>query len=451
MNRQPAIMGLIRQKNLQDMTEKIISFFSKSNYYLTLLLVFSLPILENKLSALIVLWVLSFLFHKILSRNHQFNFSLQLALLPTLYALYVIGLLWSVDKRAGLFTLEIKLSLLVFPIVIAGATDFFKGNQLKILYSFISGCVFGSVVCILIAFYKSVNFTPDGFHFNSIDPEMATWDFGGSYFRFIGLSVFLHPTYFSAYLLFALTGIVEILKTKIITSVKLKYGLYASIFLFLVMIYLLSSKTVILCTIFLLIVYTIAVINHRKNRILKISIAVMVGILVFVALQNPRFSTLCKLLANPKMVTDNSSDGSIVSRIHIWKSGVELVGSNFLKGVGPGDTNIELVKRYQLHHFKDPFRIRANAHNQFLETFIDLGFPGFMLLLAIFVISFRKSVTDKNTLQFIFLYICCLCFLFESMLCVREGIVFFCFFFSFLTVTDIHTFQRKSILKPDAT
>ncbi len=430
------------------MYEKLNPLFSRASDYLTLFLVFSMPLLENKLSGLIVVWVVFLSVQMLISRKWRFDFNLQLFLLPLLYVLYILGITWSSNKHIGFFAVEVKASFLAFPIVVAAFNQYFKENQLKILLSFISGCFVASVICLFVAFYQSTSITPDGMLFDTIDPRYASWDFGGSHFRFISLSLFLHPTYFSSYLLFASASCVEILRKRIFSNPKLNGLLYLSVVLFLMMIYLLSSKAAIICTVTLVIGYAVVFINISHDRLTKISIVVLTGLVAMTGFQNPRFKAVRELIENPKIILGDDGDGTIVSRCHIWKSGLELIGSNFILGVGPGNTNNELVKKYQLHGYKDPFRVKSNAHNQFIETFIDLGLVGFLILVSILVFSLYKSITTKNILLFIFLSICCFNFLFESMLNVREGVIFFSFFYCFLGILDTGELQKKSIRIP---
>ena len=433
------------------MHEKLSILFSKTSDYLTLFLVFSMPLLENKLSKLIVIWVVFMLFQKFLSRKWLFDINLRLLLLLFFYVLYIIGIFWSGNKHAGFFAAEIKASFFVFPIVIAAYSQYFKKERIKVLMSFILGCFVSSIICLFVAFYQSTAITQAGLVFNTIDPRYATWDYGGSHFRFINLSLFLHPTYFSSYLLFAIVSCVEILRRRIFSNPKLNGSLYVFVLLFLIMIYLLSSKALIISTVAVVIGFAVIFFNNSHDRFSKISIVGVAGLVALIGFQNPRFKAVCELIANPMIILGDDGDGTIVSRVHIWKSGLELIGTNFFLGVGPGDTNNELVKKYQFHRYKDPFRVNSNAHNQFLETFIDLGLIGFLMLVTILTYSFYKSVATKNLLLTIFLSISIFNFLFESMLNVREGVVFFCFFYCFLSVADIGELKEKSILKPAVT
>jgi len=301
------------------------------------------------------------------------------------------------------------------------------------------------LLCLIVAFWESTFFLIDGFNFNTIDPEYADWEYGGSHFRYINLSLFVHPTYFSVYILFALAIAVKFLEDRIFTNKSLLIVLKMYVPLFLVMIYLLSSKAVITSTIILFIFYSFNLYHRFSSKFIRILIPSIFPLFIFVALQNPRFNTILQAIDNPEYIIDHSNDGSFTSRIHIWKAGLKLISNNFLLGVGPGDTNTELVDVYKYYNYLDPVLKNSNAHNQYIETAIDIGFFGFAVLLAVLFYPFYLSFKKRNYLFLVFLFIIGFNFLFESFLNLQAGVIFFAFFYSLLGSLDEEHYTASGV------
>ena len=378
-----------------------------------------------------------------MERKLQFHFTLPQAILVVLYLLYVIGIFWSSNERAAMFALEVKLSLVVFPIMIGLDRAFFKENITGILLFFVAGIIASSLICLSTAIWESSFFLPNGFSFNTIDPKFAEWSYGGSRFRYLGLSRFLHPTYYSFYVLFALVVTLVLLKRRIFSNKYLLLWLKMSIPLFILMIYLLSSKAVLISALIIFIVFSGIIYRRYNNKFIKFFILFLSLVFIIVALKNPRFEEIVKAVNNPELLTDNSRDGSFISRIHIWKAGVDIIEDNFLYGVGPGDTNDELLIRYKNYKYKDPLLKKSNAHNQYIETFIDLGLIGFFVLLSALFVPFF-SYERRNILFRFFLFIIGFNFLFESILNTQAGLVFFGFFYSLLSIVDEDDIRKLS-------
>ena len=346
------------------------------------------------------------------------------------------------DRVAAGQALETMFSLLLFPVLFSFSKEFFRKQTLNILLFFILGSAIASLSCILVAFWDSITIEAGRMVFNPIDKVYAGWEYGGSHFKYTNLSLVLHPTYFSCYLLFSIICCTQILRNGILTDKRIIYGLYLSIPLFLVMIYLLSSKSGIICTILCILVYTGTLVSRQKIFRSKILVLLSGLALIFLALQNPRFSSITEAINNPERVNNFSENGSVISRVHIWKAGVEIISKNFLTGVGTGGSNAELVKQYEIYHCTDPLRLKANAHNQYFETFIDLGIGGFLLLLSLFIYPAIKALNRKNILFLSLLFILSFNFLFETMLNKMSGAIFFGFFYCLLSILNEQDYLR---------
>ena len=122
----------------------------------------------------------------------------------------------------------------------------------------------------------------------------------------------------------------------------------------------------------------------------------------------------------------------------IWEQSIILIKNNFLLGTGVGDANDELYKRYNSNGLEGAYAKKLNAHNQFLQTFIGIGFFGFILLFIISIGQIFIAYNKKNIIMFVFFIIISLNFFVESMLQTSAGVLFFVFFYCLINKSKIN-------------
>ena len=127
-----------------------------------------------------------------------------------------------------------------------------------------------------------------------------------------------------------------------------------------------------------------------------------------------------------------SIESNVVRRM-IWICGVEVIRENAW-GVGSGDANAVLMKKYEEKGMTGAIAKEFNAHSQFLQTTIALGILGGVFLLSLFFVFIINAVKSKNVLLFVFLIFTLLNLLVESMFETESGIVFIFLFLCFLYV-----------------
>jgi O-antigen ligase len=138
-----------------------------------------------------------------------------------------------------------------------------------------------------------------------------------------------------------------------------------------------------------------------------------------------------------------SIESNVVRRM-IWVCGFELIRENPW-GVGSGDANAALMKKYEEKGMTGAMSKEFNAHNQFMQTSIALGFIGGAFLILLIVVFFFYSMKVKNSMLSVFLIVTSLNFLVESMMETESGIVFIVLFLCFLYVDSekIPKFKRR--------
>ena len=205
---------------------------------------------------------------------------------------------------------------------------------------------------------------------------------------------------------------------------------------FTITVFLLESRTnlVSLAVIYLLIVLT----SHSRHKLALLLITGIFG-LIFV-LANPRTIYFAETILNKKEVTERQKERAL-GRLYFWQSAYEIGMTNPVFGVGTGDMQRYLYKKYAERNLVQFMSPEYNAHNQFLENFGQMGVIGLFALLGILGYALYVAIRDKRLLLLAFLVIEFINFIFEVPLCRLDGIVFFAFFLNLLLL--IEPFDRQ--------
>jgi len=121
---------------------------------------------------------------------------------------------------------------------------------------------------------------------------------------------------------------------------------------------------------------------------------------------------------------------SIAQRMEYWQTGLTIVESHFLIGVGTGDAKQNFNEVYCATNTKLLPQNWNRAHNQFLTFLITFGIIGLLLFITLLITAI---VYNRSNLDFYFLAfyaIVMLSFLWEDTLETQPGVTFFAFFFT---------------------
>lgn len=382
-------------------------------FYSSLLVAFLMPLSHKITVYAIMLFVLSWLLSgQWLNNAISAIKNSVFIILVTFFLLHLIGLLYSSNMHAGWFDIEVKLTMILFPLVFF-LSDFLTEQKRKyLLLTFVIGTTVALFVCIGAAFYE--------YYANNVNN-----------FFYMKLSIVHHPTYFAMYICFSLAVILKYLfydESEI--SKFLKSLFVILILLFAVFIYMLSSKAGIIIFFVTLAAMSLPALFKKNKRIFASYVLMFAAFQIWFSLtQNMRFETVSKSVATAEQnVTTAESNGV---RVLIYEAAIYIIKSNYAIGVGTGDIKDELLLEYKVRNMKGAFENKLNAHSQFLETFIGQGIAGISLLLLLFLIPFLNSIKTRDWLLMTFVFVVALNFLTESMLNTQAGVVFFAFFYSF--------------------
>lgn len=394
------------------------AFFQRSSYYLVVLMAALLPVgigVPVAVAMLGLSWLLEGNFR---GRFSSINRSLLLLLPTAYYLLHVAGMLHTENTSAGLFDLEVKLSLLLLPLFLS--TMRLSSDQVStVLRSFITGCLAISV-CLL---------------------SLAVYDYAASaenHFFYELFSRWTHPSYLAMYLNLA----IAVLLLRALKGVQVALNT-AMALLFSGVIFLLSSKMGLLITAALYAGALLNLVVAKKKWFLGLSglvlmILAVVLTLKFVPEVGARLEAAKQALLNG---ADPSNPESSAVRLSVWEAATEASMDNFATGAGTGDVKQTLLAKYKEKGMTGAYRVDEatgevttvlNAHNQFLQSFVALGIGGLLLLLATLLVPLWYGWKKRNLLLMTFTLIVVLNLLTESMLEREAGTMFVGFFLALL-------------------
>jgi len=237
---------------------------------------------------------------------------------------------------------------------------------------------------------------------------------------YIGLasSVDLHPSYFSLYLTFSSVWLLDSFKTEGV--IRWKVGI---LIFMMVGVMLLSSRIGLLSyTVFVAIwMYRLAV---RRSVLMAMSTTVLF-ILVVGLLAWSNHLTRFRFKDEPGLPSASRVMNSIDSRLLSWSASWSAIRQEWVRGYGVEGAQVQLNKTYQ-RQAPDWLPPYPNAHNQFLQTWLEVGVGGIVALLFMMGIPlvFRPLTALQISLAGLIILFCVA----ESVLTRQKGIVFFCLF-----------------------
>lgn len=383
------------------------------HFYAALLIVATLPF-ATLTPIFIVLMLLNWLLEGDFKTKFTAIVHQPLALLfMGFYLLHVLGLTYTQEMKSGTFDLEVKLSLLLFPLLLA-SRPFERNRMNQLALVFIASCILVSLLLL----------------------GKASWIYlqtGENHFFYQAYSVWMHPSYFALYIALALVLCYKLYRDQIYVSNRfLAFGilLYLSFITIL-----LSSKMGLAVWMLLFLVFIAYQIVSRKKYVLGLSALILGIVLVFVVIkQVPAVGARVKTIftaVNAKEIDRSNSESSAV-RLLIWEASRTVLKEHYLLGVGTGDAKAALMQTYKKLGMTGAYEKKLNAHNTYYQVFIALGLPGIALLVLSLILPFIQAFRKKKWVYVLLIVMLAIHFLVESMLETQAGVLFYAFFTSLL-------------------
>lgn len=406
---------------------------------LVCLFAFLLP-LSEKASTLVILGTIILVIGGYFNKKVQFN-GLENRLLwtlPILFLIYGISLFFF-SENIDFNYLARKLSLLAFPFIFSIDLGIEKK---KVLKSFVFGTAIAYFICLGNSIQNSFVLENGVYVFDPLKTDTRTFfeaivyegnNFFGKYFSFL-----YHNTYFAIYLSFSF-----------LILVLQKESFNKSIFYLLALILPLGVIQTMSRAGFgsLMIVFLFLIIFRVRKGSMKIMfMGLFLLSLVMAITLHPRLHVMIENLVEKGVELNPTGMDGFMLRLLSWDAAVKIIKENPLSGVGIGDAQDSLNREYQKMGYIVPLERDLNAHNQFLQIYLECGIIGLLYLIVLFWLLWEKVKTvhdNKRILILTFTVLMVFNFMFESMLSRYLGIAFFSFFYCLL----IYDINRKGNLE----
>jgi O-antigen ligase len=345
-----------------------------------------------------------------------------------LFLLHLTALFYTTDPQQGWTDVRIKTGLALTPLAVCLLPYYGKNTRETLLGQYCLLLAIASLYCLCISFIDSRNtgLTTVFFYHELVSPIKQ------------------HAVYFSVLIAIGLIFLLEgLLKRNFYISRWLATCLvvYLSAFLFL-----LSSKLVIIFYVGYLVYYFFRLIKKPgKSRLAITGIFILcsVAITLLFVIRSPireRFRDVIQ--GNIQIVTQESfTEGDYFNglqfRLLQWRFVGEILTENkrWWLGVSPGDAQTMLNKKYLSKHMYAGDSARGdggyliyNTHNQFLQTLLQNGIAGLVVLVAICVFTMKMVIEQRDRVAIIVTSLLLAWLFTESVFETQYGIVIFTLF-----------------------
>lgn len=356
--------------------------------------------------------------------KNDVDYSVLLTLFIALYIWQIVGLLYSNNSKNGFENIFMRLPFLIIPFLLQNPGEMIKKNGRLLLHIFALGVVLYILICLIHALLQSLQYYNGAWIFKPY-PENRYWN--NYFFSSGGFTMRVHPSYFAMYTIMAIFIAFEAILNKSVNRIS-SWGWRIAVILMIISLYLLSSRAALLAIVVTVPIYFINRVKNNINFMVSFFGILMLFVVFFSVLNgNARFNYYSQKLRGSSLKEFLMLD----ERGNLWKSALKVIDKNILLGVGTGDLKEELLKEYNKNENVSRLKFSYNAHNEYLEMFLENGIIGLIIFLCILAWIFFISLKKKNILYTIFVLTCLTFFLFESMLSRLAGLSYFTVF-SFL-------------------
>jgi len=363
-------------------------------------------------------------YYYIFKGSIKITFTLLLPII--LYLLFCLTILWSVDLGKTIIGLERTIALCLIPIAFSIIPKFSKEDLKEIFkYFTFSNAVLGLFFLIVACVNYIVNQDIGVFVYHSL---VSIFDFNAIYVSLI----------FSMSLFYLLSK-----KNK--SKVDIAFILF-----FILLLIMLSSKTILFVFIISIFIYFsfrgIKRIHKTKFLFISIIFTAIIGV--------SSFSIIDRVVFEKKANYDEILSNEKFSKVYPWTgSSIRLLqlrilneqiqeDAIFWKGFGLFASRENMKKRHQEFNIYKGFH-DYNYHNQYAQILSETGIFGLILILLMLMCAFANAWKSKSFLFLMFCITMSLLFFTESLLWRQKGLFLFVVLYSLFNSSRISIKQNE--------
>ena len=407
----------------------MISYFQHKKSQIILLLVavlITLPLNNIFVSIAIIIFVSTSIIYNF---KNKINFKKEFLLPISIFILMCLSYFWSQNQQLTLFGIQKELPLLFIPFSFLFITKLTKTEATQIIRLFSFSMFIYCVFFLLKAFLKYQQTKNIDFFFYN---NLVTHDPGAVYISvFTSLAVFYfiqlqNKKWFEKIILFCLVTFAFLLSSKSIITIDFiiiicYYAFFAEIPL--------ATKATTIFSVSLFLFGSLYFVKEVRQRFLiEYQTAFVDNTLNNDYLQQRGKVynvSLCEAWTKKDFHQNNYFPGTAlrVYQARIFKE--LLIEQNILfTGFGLEASQEAIVAKAKQHNLFFDYG-NFNFHNQYLQTFAEIGVFGFLILIVMLYFNLKKGWLRKDFLHIAFAITMIVLFLSESFFCRQRGVVFF--------------------------
>lgn len=329
----------------------------------------------------------------------------------------LVGMLYTNDISGALNELQKKAPFILFPLILFSTPHSQNSPRIFLMNSYTMGICAASLLALTKIWY---------FKWNNL----------GEYFTYAKFSEFLnrHTTYYALLIVVSLLWILW-------AYINKKNNRYVLVVVGLVLgyiLYLLSVRASIIA----LTGGIVIILNSLKiNKWKKIVGLLFIPILMVMIYLTPNFQNRFELSA-----TDSASISDIEYRKLHWTSVLETIqNQSILFGKGTHGSREFLYEKYRDYGLSAAYKLKYNAHNQFLETLLDFGVFGLLVFMGSMVYCTYFFIKHKDFYALGTLTVFIIFMINESIFQRTIGVVLFSLLISFFIKENVKKQHVKKL------
>ena len=398
-------------KNLLNLSSKNILSNLLTILLATILIAmpYGIKVLPQLLSLSFLIWLISCFAPKKI--NGDFLQDKTIYLLPAYALISTLTLLWSTETMEGAKVLERMISFVIMPFLFVTHSRRIKVS-INTVYTLLGISILIATLVLIWEFHSKIGIEK----INVVETPFEKLRYIRYYIMLEGLAI--HPSYLS-YLAIIYLSFSLFQKGKS-ASIHILFSVFA-----IVLILVLYSRGALLTLLFL-IAYGLFKQLYLKRYALFAIIAFIGLASLFVSYKYTRLGDTIRGISSENSVQTEDA------RITVWRNSFQLIKEKPLFGYGIGDAIHVIIDKHEETGFEMGVEKRLDAHNQFLEVWLQAGLLGLIPLLLVFAFPLFQSIKFKQEYLFLFLIISIIQHMFESMFVRLAGVVYFGFFYCYL-------------------